>query len=166
MRYLTVTKDDMNNGEGLRVVLWVAGCNHYCKGCHNQHTWDPNQGDDEFKKLTQELQEQLDKDYISGITYSGGDPLYISNVSDIAELTSWVRSKYPNKTQWLYTGHTYEKLLNQEYDKINIILKNIDVLVDGPYIEELRSPEKPWVGSSNQRVIKLKKDSVEINEII
>ena len=103
MRYHNITKDDMLNGDGLRVVLWVAGCTHCCDGCQNPITWDPDGGllFDEAAKA--EIFEQLDKDYISGITFSGGDPLHPSNRLDVRSLMAEIKEKYPNKTIWLYT---------------------------------------------------------------
>ena len=106
MRYHNITKDDMLNGDGLRVVLWVAGCGHHCKGCQNPITWDPNGGipfDDAAKA---EIFEQLDKDYISGITFSGGDPLYEANRADVTALAKEIKERYPKKDIWVYTGLT------------------------------------------------------------
>ena len=101
MRYHNITKDDMLNGDGLRVVLWVAGCSHGCPGCHNPVTWDVNGGvlfDEEAKK---ELTDQLEKEYISGITYSGGDPLHMVNRAEITALAKELRERFPQKSQWL-----------------------------------------------------------------
>ena len=150
MRYHNITKDDMLNGDGLRVVLWVAGCSHCCKGCQNPITWDPDGGllfDDAAKK---EIFDLLDKSYISGITFSGGDPLYCSNRLDVRTLVEEIKEKYPNKTIWLYTGYKWEEILHYP------MMKNIDVLVDGEYVEELRDTKLLWRGSSNQRVIDVK----------
>ena len=147
MRYHNITKDDMLNGDGLRVVLWVAGCSHCCKGCQNPITWDPDGGlpfDDAAK---QEIFDLLDKSYISGITFSGGDPLYCSNRLDVRSLIEEIKEKYPNKTIWLYTGYKWEEIWHYP------MMKNIDVLVDGEYVEELRDTKLLWKGSSNQRVI-------------
>ncbi len=156
MKYLSVSKDDMNNGPGLRVVLWVSGCSHKCKGCHNPHTWNPNQGNEITDDFLKEIFDELGKDYIEGITYSGGDPLHPLNRESIALLTGITKKMFPNKTQWLYTGYTYSELIYMYDENIDKILENIDVLVDGRYDESLRSPNEPWVGSSNQRVIYLK----------
>ncbi len=104
MRYHNITKDDMLNGDGLRVVLWVAGCSHCCKGCHNPVTWDPDGGllfDETAKK---EIFDQLDKSYISGLTFSGGDPLHSANRAEVQKFAKEVKEKYPDKTIWLYTG--------------------------------------------------------------
>lgn len=161
MKYLSISKDDMNNGPGLRVVLWVSGCSHYCKGCHNPHTWDPNQGYSLTDDLIDQIADELDKDYIDGITYSGGDPLHENNRQKIAALCITTKRVFPTKTQWLYTGYTYEELIEMNDEFINIILSKIDVLVDGRYEESLRSPEKEWVGSSNQRVLHLKNGKID-----
>lgn len=150
MNYIRIDKDDLLNGEGIRVVLWVAGCNHNCKGCHNPETHNPNAGqlfDDKAKK---ELFEILSQDYISGVTFSGGDPLYPGNLKDITALAKEINILFPNKTIWLYTGFTYDKIKAYE------ILNYIDVLIEGPYIEKLRSPDLPWIGSSNQTIIRIK----------
>lgn len=147
MRYHNITKDDMLNGDGLRVVLWVAGCAHCCKGCQNPVTWDPNGGllFDETAKA--EIFEQLDKPYISGITFSGGDPLHPSNRADVRSLIIEIREKYPDKTIWLYTGDRWETVAHDP------MMKYIDVLVDGEFhIEEL-DVKLMWKGSKNQRVI-------------
>lgn len=147
MRYHNITKDDMLNGDGLRVVLWLSGCSHNCPGCQNPITWNPDGGllfDDEAK---QEIFDLLDKDYISGITFSGGDPLYPTNIHEVRELAAEIRQKYPDKTIWLYTGSTWEEIAH------NPIIPLIDILVDGEYLESERDPQLLWKGSRNQRVI-------------
>ena len=104
MRYHNITKDDMLNGDGLRVVLWVAGCSHGCRECQNPITWDPNGGLPFTDSERAEIFAELDKDYISGITFSGGDPLHPSNIAEVTALAREIREKYPDKTIWLYTG--------------------------------------------------------------
>ena len=147
MRYHNITKDDMLNGDGLRVVLWVAGCSHCCKGCQNPITWDPDGGLLFDEAAKQEIFDQLDRSYISGITFSGGDPLHSSNRLDVRALAEEIKEKYPNKTIWLYTGYKWEEIWQYP------MMKNIDVLVDGEYVEEQRDTKLLWKGSSNQRVI-------------
>lgn len=147
MRYHNITKDDMLNGDGLRVVLWVAGCSHCCKDCQNPLTWDPAGGiefDDAAKK---EIFEQLDKGYISGITFSGGDPLHAANRLDVRNLMAEIKEKYPNKTIWLYTGDSWENILHYS------CMQYVDVLVDGEFKVELKDVKLRWKGSANQRVI-------------
>ena len=157
MRYHNITKDDMLNGDGLRVVLWLSGCDHKCEGCQNPITWDPMDGlvfDDLAK---QELFDELEKDYISGITFSGGDPLYINNYEETGRLIEEIRSRYPHKTIWLYTGYTYEQVLEHPF---KTYLNNIDVLVDGRFVKELFDPQLHWKGSSNQRVIDIQESLI------
>lgn len=162
MRYHNITKDDMLNGDGLRVVLWVAGCSHCCKECHNPVTWDPNGGllfDDSAKK---EVFDELDKDYISGITFSGGDPLHVANAYDVTALAKEIREKYPEKTIWLYTGSMWEEVRHME------IVRYIDVLVDGEFEIDKKNENLHWKGSSNQRVIdvqeSLREGEVKLHE--
>ena len=162
MKYSAIKKYDVANGTGVRVVLFVSGCNHHCKGCHNKITWDPNSGlqfDDDAK---QEIFEQLDKEYISGITFSGGDPLHENNKKEISNLILEIKSKYSDKNIWLYTGYTIEELIDINDNDINTILYNIDVLVDGRFIEELKDITYKWAGSTNQRIL----NKEHIREII
>ena len=137
----------MLNGDGLRVVLWLAGCNHCCKGCQNPVTWDPDGGllfDDAAKA---EIFEQLDQSYISGITFSGGDPLFHGNRFDVRAFVMEIKEKYPNKTIWLYTGDSWENIYDYP------VMQYIDVLVDGEFILEQKDTKLLWKGSKNQRVI-------------
>lgn len=120
MRYHNITKDDMLNGQGLRVVLWCSGCSHRCPECQNPITWDPNCGllfDEEAKK---EIFEELSKDYISGITFSGGDPLHEANLSEVLSLIKEIKEKFPEKNIWLYTGYTWENIF-KGYDKERLL---------------------------------------------
>ena len=147
MRYHNITTDDMLNGDGLRTVLWVAGCTHCCKECQNPITWDVNGGVPFDEAAKQELFEKLNHDYISGITFSGGDPLHPLNREPITALAKEINETFPDKTIWLYTGFLWEDLQNEE------ILKCIDVLVDGEFMIDLLDTKLKWCGSSNQRII-------------
>lgn len=159
----------MNNGDGLRVVLWLSGCSHHCYNCQNPQTWNPDNGIPFDEDAKQEIFEELSKDYISGITLSGGDPLYQENVSQVLSLIKEIKEKFPDKTIWLYTGYTYEQIMcpvitddfNPERDKLisgkRKILQLCDVLVDGEYIDEQRDITLKWKGSANQRVIDVQK---------
>lgn len=147
MRYHNITKDDMLNGDGLRVVLWVAGCSHCCKGCQNPSTWDSNGGLPFDEAAKQEIFEQLDQPYISGITFSGGDPLHSANREDVKKLMTEIKEKYPHKTVWLYTGDIWENIMHYP------MMKYVDVLVDGEFKQELKDTTLLWKGSGNQRVI-------------
>lgn len=162
MRYHNITKDDMLNGDGLRVVLWVAGCGHHCKECHNPITWDPDGGLPFGEAAKQEIFEELGKPYISGITFSGGDPLYPANVAEVTELAKEIRKQFPNKTIWLYTGGLWEEVCGME------IIHYIDVLVDGEFEVERKELNLQWKGSANQRVIDvpetLEKGEIQLHE--
>ena len=151
MRYHNITKDDMLNGDGLRVVLWVSGCTHKCKNCQNPITWDICGGLEFDAAAESELISALAKPYISGITFSGGDPLHPENRKEVARLIRLVKEKFPQKTIWLYTGFSWEEIKDEEYIPL------IDILVDGKFIEELKDVKLHWVGMSNQRVIDVKK---------
>ena len=104
MRYHDITKDDMKNGDGLRVVLWLSGCRHHCPGCQNPVTWDPGDGILFDEAAKEEIEEQLEKSYISGITFSGGDPLFPENVPEVTVYIKELKCRFPEKTIWLYTG--------------------------------------------------------------
>ena len=150
MNYHNITKEDMLNGEGLRVVLWVSGCNHCCKNCQNPITWDKNGGLPFDKAAEDELFEALNKSYIDGITFSGGDPLFPENRSEVFRLIRKCKDKFPEKTIWLYTGYKWEEI--KDLDGINLI----DVIAEGEFIEAIKDNNLHWVGSSNQRVLKVK----------
>ncbi|MGN0688480.1 MAG: anaerobic ribonucleoside-triphosphate reductase activating protein [Oscillospiraceae bacterium] len=147
MRYHNITTDDMLNGDGLRTVLWVAGCPHRCRGCHNPITWDEEGGITFDAEAEQELFEKLSCDYISGITFSGGDPLHPHNRDEVTRLAKRVREQLPDKTIWLYTGYNWEDICELE------VIPLLDVLVDGRFESSLFDAKLHWKGSSNQRVI-------------
>ena len=119
MNYATNTKQDMLNGDGIRAVFWVTGCSHLCKGCHNPETWDENYGQLVTKDTYKELALALEPDYISGVTWSGGDPLYCGNRKELENLIMFVHDNF-QKTQWLYTGYVWEDIKDLE------IMKYID----------------------------------------
>lgn len=151
MRYHNITKDDMLNGDGLRVVLWVSGCAHCCRECQNPVTWDPNSGLPFDEAAKEEIFAELEKPYISGITFSGGDPLHPANQMDVEALAREIKEKFPTKTIWLYTGSEWESLIH------NRIMQYIDVLVDGEFEIDKRDTQLHWRGSANQRVIDVRK---------
>lgn len=147
MRYHNITKDDMLNGDGLRVVLWVAGCSHCCKGCHNPVTWDPDGGLLFDEKAREEIFAQLGKSYISGLTFSGGDPLHTANRFEVQKLAEEVKETFPGKPIWLYTGALWEQIYEDP------IMQYLDVVVDGEFIQVQKDNNLLWKGSKNQRVI-------------
>lgn len=162
----------MNNGDGLRVVLWLSGCSHHCYNCQNPQTWNPNSGIPFDEAAKQEIFDELSKNYISGITITGGDPLYESSLNDVLSLINEIRISFPEKTIWLYTGFEWDQIMDikviqpifsckdlenkiQNVLKRQEIIKQCDVLVDGEYIDEQRDITLKWRGSKNQRVISI-----------
>lgn len=151
MNYHNITHDDMNNGDGLRVVLWVAGCEHHCTGCQNPITWNPDGGIYFDFNARNELLHALEQPHISGITLSGGDPLHPANRKGVSLLMATVKSCYPGKTIWVYTGYTWEEVM--ENAEMADMMQYVDVLVDGKFVAKLLDVNYPWAGSTNQRVI-------------
>ncbi len=147
MRYHNITKDDMLNGDGLRVVLWLAGCDHCCRDCHNPVTWDPEGGLYFDGAAREELFAQLGKSYIAGLTFTGGDPLHPANASGVRKLAEQVRERFPDKTIWLYTGSDWEDIYQLP------VMRYVDVCVDGEFHVEEKDQKLLWKGSKNQRVI-------------
>lgn len=137
----------MLNGDGLRTVLWVAGCDHRCEGCHNPVTWDIDGGIPFDEEAERELFEKLSPDYISGLTFSGGDPLHPKNREEVTRLAKKFREMFPDKTIWLYTGYRYEEIEDLE------IVPLVDIIVDGEFVKAQFDAKLHWKGSANQRVI-------------
>lgn len=159
MRYHNITKDDMLNGDGLRVVLWLAGCGHCCRECQNPITWDPNGGVPFDERAKEEIFEQLRLPHVDGITFSGGDPLHMNNITDVTRLAKEIRTVFPNKTIWLYTGDCFDTVCQEE------IIQYLDVLVDGEFQVEKLNKNLRWKGSANQRVIDVQK-SLHAEEVV
>ena len=165
MNYIKFEKESVISGHGLRSVLWLSGCSHHCPHCQNPQTWDCNSGIIFDHAAHDELFEQLSKDYISGITFTGGDPLHENNLSGVLDLVNEFKHSYPEKTIWLYTGYTWEEIWKSKTEKFKYfknrvlrweIISMCDVMVDGRYVDELRDISLAWRGSSNQRVINVK----------
>ena len=150
MRYHNITKDDMLNGEGLRVVLWVAGCSHGCPECHNPVTWDIQGGIPFDEAALEEIRAELEKEYVSGLTLSGGDPLHPANRQEIGRLAKEIRDHFPHKTIGLYTGYLWEEIKELTW------LGAVDVVVDGEFKIDQKDNSLHWKGSANQRVIDVK----------
>lgn len=147
MRFRSITYPDVSNGKGCRVVLWVQGCSHHCKNCHNPETWDFCQGREFTEEYKNKLIELINLPYIKGLTLSGGDPL--DSCEDVYNLLVEVRDKCKGKDIWLYTGYTIDEIKSSDKSKV---LSLINVLVDGLYKEELRNISLPFRGSSNQTI--------------
>ena len=151
MNYHNVKTCDLLNGERARVVLWVAGCPHSCKGCFNRQTWDKNSGIPFTSDVVDEILQALSEPFCNGLTLSGGDPLATYNYETVLDLCKLVKNQFPTKTIWIYTGYVFDEV-KVKYPEI---LNYIDVLVDGPYIEKLRDKKLQYRGSSNQNIIRL-----------
>lgn len=159
MRYHNITHDDMLNGDGLRVVLWVAGCTHQCPQCQNPITWDLEGGLPFDEDAHEEILSDLEKNYVSGITFSGGDPLHPDNRKEVELLIREIKEKYPQKSIWLYTGFVWDDIKNLSF------LPLVDVVVDGPFQIENLDVKLHWRGSSNQRVINVKQ-TLRLGQIV
>ena len=151
MRFAKIENNSTSNGPGIRTVLWCQGCSIHCKGCHNPETWDPYGGQLFSIIDAANIIETMKYEWITGLTISGGHPLEPYNIEICKELCYEIKSNYPDKTIWLYTGWLWEDIKDLE------ILKYVDVVVDGPYIEEQRNLFLPYSGSNNQRVIDVQK---------
>lgn len=148
-RILDIIFETTADGTGLRTSIYFAGCKHYCKGCHNPQSWDMDGG---HEVTIDYLLDLIKDDEFANVTFSGGDPLYQADA--VTELARRIKEE-TDKTIWCYTGFTYEEILADE--TLSNIIPYIDVLVDGPFVEELKATDVPFVGSSNQRKIFLQK---------
>ena len=163
MNYHNIKTDDMLNGDGLRVTCWVSGCSIGCFNCYNPQTWDFDSGIPFTEETMQEILYDLSKPYIKGLTLSGGHPLDPHNAPEVLEIIKRVKMVFPNKDIWIYTGYVWEDIIKDS--TLKEILKCTDVLVDGAYVDELRDISLAFRGSSNQRIIDVKK-TLNSNEVI
>ena len=156
MHYGAIKKCDIANGEGIRVSLFVSGCRNRCKGCFQPETWDFSYGEEFTKETEKELFSALENPSVRGLTVLGGEPTEPENQRALLPFLLDFKTRFFNKTLWLYTGKTYEELTGNSRNNIDItpeILALVDVLVDGRYIEEEKSLGLRFRGSKNQRVI-------------
>ena len=150
MYYGKIKKTDIANGPGVRVSLFVSGCRNHCKGCFQPETWSFNYGQEyDGVNTVNEIIEALSPEYISGLSILGGDPIERENISEVVMICHLVKSLYPATTIWFYTGYKYEDIAEMYPN----ILEVIDVMVDGPFIEDLKDISLVFRGSSNQRII-------------
>lgn len=157
MKYATIKDCDVANGPGVRVSLFVSGCNHHCKGCFNRVAWDFNYGNDFTKQTEDEIIEMLKPSYIKGLSLLGGEPLEGINQEGLLPLVKRVKETYPEKDIWCYTGFLFDKDVMGKMMKTSETTRNlfqyIDYVVDGKFVEELKNPSLRFRGSSNQRII-------------
>jgi len=165
MNYATIKPFDVANGPGVRVSLFVSGCTHKCKGCFNAEAWDFNYGEPYTPEVEEKILTSLTPSYIKGLSLLGGEPFEPCNQAALVALVERVKEKYPSKTIWCYSGYDFEKdilpcrLGNPDITKR--MISQIDVLVDGEFVEELKDLNLRFRGSSNQRIIDVKKSLAE-----
>ena len=158
MNYAEIKYYDIANGPGIRISLFVSGCRRGCKNCFNQSAWDFNAGKLFDEQVEQQLLEQLSKSYIQGITLLGGEPFEPENQRGLLPLVKKIKEMYPEKTIWAFSGNTWDELTSghAHYEVTDELLSYIDVLVDGPFIQELYDISLRFRGSRNQRLLDVK----------
>ena len=159
MRYNLIRKMDIADGPGVRVSIFMQGCQFHCKNCFNPETWDFNGGKEFNDEVIEKVLQLCKKDHIKGLSILGGEPMNPINREGTTRLAKKFKENFPDKNLWMWTGFKYEDLKDEE------VFKYVDVLVDGQYKDELHDPTLKWKGSANQRVIDIKK-SRENNEIV
>ena len=179
IHYASIRNLDISNGEGIGVALFVQGCHFHCYNCFNTETWDFNGGKEWTEETKNKFIKLIDRPYINRISVLGGEPLAEQNLDEVLSLIKEIRISFPEKTIWLYTGYDFD-LLNSKYNEYKYtpfaanadewltrweIISNVDVLIDGEYIDEQRDITLKWRGSSNQRVIDVKQ-SLTQNKIV
>lgn len=157
MNYADIKTIDIQDGEGVRVSIYVSGCHFHCKGCHNQEAWDFNYGKKFEDSTIDYILDLMNHDYIAGLSILGGEPLEPVNQQGLVKLVEKVKAKYPEKTIWCYTGYDFEKdVLNKMYKEFTYtqdLLKNIDIMVDGEFEEQNKIVDLKFRGSTNQKKI-------------
>ncbi len=152
MRYNLIRKMDISNGPGVRVSVFMQGCSFHCKNCFNFETWDFEGGKEFNDETIEKILNLCGQNYVEGLSILGGEPMHPTNIEGTTKLAKAFKEKYPNKSIWVWSGFLYDRDLKDKE-----VLKYIDVLVDGQYVDELHDPTLKWRGSSNQRVIDVKK---------
>ena len=160
MNYALIRENDIANGPGVRTSLFVSGCRHHCKGCFNPETWNFNYGNPFTQAEIDKIIDASRPSFIEGLTLLGGEPFEPENQDSLIELLTQFKAELPNKKIWCYSGFSFEKDLLpkaiQNQESVNKLLELIDVLVDGKFVEELKSPALLFRGSSNQNIIDVK----------
>ena len=160
MRYSKIRKMDISNGPGVRVSIFMQGCTFNCKNCFNPETHSFDGGNEFTEETIERVLNLCSNENIVGLSILGGEPLHPKNIDGTTALAKCFKEKYPNKTIWVWTGFLFENLKDSE------VMKYIDVLIDGQYVDELHSPLLKWKGSANQRVIDVQKTLKENNIIL
>lgn len=178
MRYAQIRSMDVSNGEGVGVSLFVQGCPFHCKNCFNSETWDFNGGKEWTEKTKNKFMKLIDRPYIKRVSFLGGECLADQNLDGVLDLIKEIRISFPEKTIWLYTGYTWEQLVYSRmpsgvgkekeflnWNRRNEIISNIDICIDGEYVDNLKDLTLKWRGSKNQRVIDVKQ-SLAQNKVV
>ena len=160
MRYNKIRKMDISNGPGVRVSIFMQGCAFHCKNCFNPETWDFKQGKEFTEKTVDRVLELCSQDHIVGLSILGGEPMHPTNIEGTTRLAKKFKEKFPDKTIWVWSGFLFDRDLKDKE-----VLKYIDVLIDGQYVDEKHDFRLKWRGSSNQRVIDVQK-SLKQNEVV
>lgn len=178
MRYAQIRSMDISNGEGVGVSLFVQGCPFHCKNCFNSDTWDFNGGKEWTEEIKDKFMELINRPYIKRVSFLGGECLAEQNLDEVLKLVQEIRISFPEKTIWLYTGYTWEQLIYSRmpsgvgkekeflnWNRRNEIISNIDICIDGEYVDNLKDLTLKWRGSKNQRVIDVKQ-SLTQNKVV
>ncbi len=178
MRYTSIRSLDISNGEGVGVSLFVQGCDRHCFNCFNSETWDFNGGKEWTEETKNKFMELIDRPYIKRISILGGEPLAEQNLDEVLSLIKEIRISFPEKIIWLYTGYTWGQLVYSRmpsgvgkekeflnWNRRNEIISNIDICIDGEYVDNLKDLTLKWRGSKNQRVIDVKQ-SLAQNRVV
>lgn len=169
MKYADIKTVDVANGQGVRVSLFVSGCNHHCKGCFNAQAWDFNYGNDFTEEETNKIINELEHPYVSGLSILGGEPLEYQNQQGLLPLLKKVKEKYPNKNIWCYTGYEFDKdivaNMFENWPQTKELMSYIDILVDGKFEEDKKDLNLKFRGSSNQRIIDVQQ-SLKVHKVI
>ena len=152
LRYNKIRKMDISNGPGVRVSIFFQGCEFHCKNCFNPETWNFDKGEEFTDEVIEKVLDLCKEDHIAGLSILGGEPMHPKNIEGTTKLAKAFKEKYPDKTIWAWSGFLFD-----EYVKDKEVVKYLDVLVDGQFVDELRNPTLKWKGSANQRVIDVKK---------
>lgn len=154
MHFANIKENDIANGPGVRLSLFVSGCEHYCENCFNKEAWDFKYGNLYTQEVEENIIKSLKRETISGITILGGEPMHPKNVQTVLNLCLKIKTEVPEKKIWIFSGFTYEQLKSRKMDTTtSLILTTIDVLVDGKFVQDLYDPRLLFRGSSNQRII-------------
>ncbi len=178
MRYAQIRSMDISNGEGVGVSLFVQGCPFHCKNCFNSDTWDFNGGKEWTEEIKDKFMKLIDRPYIKRVSFLGGECLADQNLDEVLKLVKQIRISFPEKTIWLYTGYAWEQLVYSRmpsgvgkekeflnWNRRNEIISNIDICIDGEYVDNLKDLTLKWRGSKNQRVIDVKQ-SLAQNKVV